>query len=169
MIALRPAVVGDGPELAAMAKRSFTDTFGHLYRARDLATFLDSAFGETGLPAELSDSAYAVRVATDAGAIIGFAKTGPVAFPGEWSADTVELHQLYVLGPWQGTGVAARLMDWVMESARASGYRRIVLSVFVDNHRAQRFYTRYGFAEIGRYEFRVGDHVDDDRLWSAPL
>ena len=32
----------------------------------------------------------------------------------------LEIKQLYVLAPWQGAGVAAALMDWAVETARAS-------------------------------------------------
>jgi ribosomal protein S18 acetylase RimI-like enzyme len=165
----RDALPADGPALAAMAKRCFTDTFGSLYRASDLAAFLDRTFGVDGLPSQLDDPAFTVRVALDGGQVAGFAKLGPVDFPGKWDADTIELHQLYVLGPWQGEGVAAALMDWVLATARGRGFARIVLSVYVDNVRAQRFYARYGFGEIGKYEFRVGEHVDDDRIWSLDL
>lgn len=165
----RDALPADGPALAAMAKRCFTDTFGSLYRASDLAAFLDRTFGADGLPSQLDDPAFTVRVALEGGEVAGFAKLGPVDFPGEWGADTIELHQLYVLGPWQGEGVAAALMDWVLAAARGRGFARIVLSVYVDNVRAQRFYARYGFGEIGKYEFRVGEHVDDDRIWSLDL
>ncbi|MEI9927299.1 MAG: GNAT family N-acetyltransferase [Sphingomonas sp.] len=69
----------------------------------------------------------------------------------------------------RAAGVAAPLMDWVLATARARGYARIVLSVFVDNLRAQRFYARYGFAEVGRYRFAVGEHLDDDRIWARDL
>lgn len=165
----RNAIPADGPELAQMAARSFTETFGTLYRAEDLRAFLDTTFGATGLPSHLSDPAYRVRVASEDGAIIGFVKLGPVAFPGDWSDDTIELHQLYVLGGWHGSGVAQALMDWALETAREMSKRQVVLSVFVDNHRAQRFYTRYGFRETGRYEYRVGDQIDDDRIWTLDL
>lgn len=169
MIEYRDALPADGRELASMAKRAFTDTFGSLYRASDLAAFLDRAFGADGLPSQLDDPAYAVRLALDGGVIAGFAKLGPVDFPGDWGARTIELHQLYLLGPWQGSGMAGALMDWTLATARARGYGRIVLSVFVDNIRAQRFYARHGFAEVGRYQFRVGDQVDDDRIWARDL
>lgn len=159
----------DGAPLAEMARRCFIDTFGTLYRASDLAAFLDRAFGADGLPSQLDDPDYRVRLALEGERIVGFAKLGPVAFPGEWDAATLELHQFYVLAPWQGAGIAPVLMDWVLETARTQGYRRLVLSVFVDNHRAQRFYARYGFVEVGRYEFRVGDQIDDDRIWSLDL
>ena len=169
IIVYRDATPADGPALSTMAQRAFTDTFGSLYRASDLAVFLDRTFGADGLPSQLDDPAFAVRLALDGAAIAGFAKIGPVDFPGTWSADTIELHQLYVLGAWQGEGVAQILMDWAIAAARARGARTMVLSVFVDNIRAQRFYARYGFAEIGKYEFRVGDQIDDDRIWSLDL
>lgn len=169
MIDYRNAVPADGPALAEMAKRAFCDTFGTLYRPADLAAFLDGAFGAEGLPGQLDDPRYQVRIAMDGDKVAGFLKLGPVDFPGEWAADTIELHQLYVLGPWQGEGIAPALMDWGITRARLGGFRRMVLSVFVDNIRAQRFYARYGFREFGSYEFRVGDHVDDDRLWELNL
>jgi ribosomal protein S18 acetylase RimI-like enzyme len=168
MSTYRDALPSDGPALSQMAMRSFTDTFGAMYRAEDLAAFLDSTFGER-LPSHLIDPAFAVHVALDGEKIAGFAKIGPVDFPGVWGADTVELHQLYLLGAYQGEGVAQLLMDWILATARARGFRRIVLSVFVENVRAQRFYAKYGFTEIGKYEFRVGEHIDDDRIWALDL
>ena len=163
------AVPGDGPELAAMAAASFTATFGTLYAPADLALFLDGAFGPAGLPAQLFDPGYRVRLARVDGAIVGYAKLGPVLFPGDWPADAVELHQLYVLASRQGTGVADALMAWALADARGAGAREMILSVFVDNHRARRFYARYGFVEIGRYAFMVGTHQDDDRIMRLML
>ena len=165
----RDAVPADGPALAAMARRCFTDTFGSLYRASDLFPFLDRAFGADGLPSQIDDPRFTIRLAIDDEAIAGFAKVGPVEFPGTWDAGTIELHQLYVLGAWQGEGVAPALMDWVIATARARDYNRLVLSVFIDNLRARRFYTRYGMREIGHYEYRVGEHIDDDRIWALDL
>ncbi|UZK65723.1 GNAT family N-acetyltransferase [Sphingomonas sp. M1-B02] len=165
----RDALPADGPPLSAMAQRCFSDTFGSLYRAEDLAAFLDRSFGADGLPSQLDDPAYAVRLALEGDAIAGFAKIGPVVFPGDWGSDAIELHQLYVLGPWQGAGVAPILVEWAIATARARNATRMLLSVFVDNVRAQRFYARYGFVEVGKYEFRVGDHVDDDRIWALDL
>lgn len=169
MIAYRAATPADGRELAQMAARSFTETFGSLYPASDLTHFLETTFGATGLPSQLDDPAYTVRLATEDDRIIGFAKLGPVAFPGDWPADATELHQLYVLGGWHGEGVGPALLDWAIATARAAGRSELLLSVYVDNHRARRFYERYGFAEIGRYEFAVGETIDDDRIMRLVL
>ncbi|MEG3124304.1 GNAT family N-acetyltransferase [Sphingomonas sp. GB1N7] len=169
MITYRDARAIDGPALSAMARRSFTETFGTLYRQSDLAAFLDEAFGANGLAAQLSDPDFAVRLALEDDAIIGFVKMGPVTFPGEWRPDAIELYQFYVLGPWQGQGVAQELMAWALEHSRSHGAKEVILSVYVDNHRAHRFYERYGFRDIGRYAFRVGETVDDDNLMRLVL
>jgi len=168
-ISYRPATPADGPELAEMAKRSFIETFGTLYRASDLAAFIDQAFGADGLPSQLTDPAYEVRLALAGEAIVGFAKIGPVVFPGDWPADAIELHQLYVLGGWHGEGLGPTLMDWVVARARELQRSELILSVYIDNHRARRFYERYGFEEIGRYSFMVGEQADDDRLMRLTL
>lgn len=169
MIALRDAVAADGPAVAAVGRRAFAETFGTLYAPVDLATFLDQAFGPAGLPAQCGDPAWRIRLALDGEAIVGFAKLGPVGFPGDWPATAVELYQLYVLGSHHGAGVGPMLMDWAVEAARAGGATELLLSVFVDNHRAKRLYARYGFVDIGRFDFRVGDHIDEDRLMRLVL
>jgi ribosomal protein S18 acetylase RimI-like enzyme len=43
------------------------------------------------------------------------------------------------------------------------------LSVFIDNERARRFYTKYGFEDVGRYAFMVGDHEDTDVVMRRAL
>lgn len=171
MIDYRPAVPADGAELSAMAKRVFTDTFGSLYRASDLAEFLDRAFGVDGLPSQIDDPAFQIRLATHEGQIVGFAKLGPNAlpFPDAESANAVELYQLYVLGAYHGEGIGPALMDWTIAEARARGADTLTLSVYVDNHRAQAFYKRYGFVDVGRYDFPVGEHLDEDRLMVLAL
>ena len=169
MIGYRDAAPADGPELAEMAKRSFCETFGTLYRAADLAAFLDGTFGATGLPSHITDPRYAVRLALEDGRIIGFAKLGPVVFPGDWPADAIELHQIYVLGGWQDEGVGRTLMTWVLDTARARRATELLLSVYVENHRARRFYQKLGFQEVGQYRFMVGDHEDDDRIMRLAL
>ncbi len=169
MIGCRDAVPADGHSLAAMGRQSFTETFGALYAPADLAAFLDATFGPAGLPAQLADPAYRIRVAANGDAIVGFAKLGPVLFPGDWPADAIELHQLYVLADQHGAGVGPALMDWAIATATEMGGSALILSVYVDNHRARAFYARYGFVDIGRYDFAVGNHIDEDRIMRMPL
>ncbi len=168
MIRYRDAAAADLPAIDALYRESFVATFGHLYRPADLATFLDR-FTPAAWAGEYATEGVAIRLAEDAQGLVGFAKIGPVTLPVAPGPPTIELRQLYLAERGKGSGTAQALMDWTIAAARAGGFARMVLSVYVANHRAQRFYARYGFREIGRYEFRVGDHVDDDRIWSLEL
>src|SRR3546814_13203136 len=77
MIAYRDALPADGPELARMAARSFTETFGTLYRASDLAAFLGAAFGDEGLPPQIADPDFTIRLATADDRTIRFVQLRP--------------------------------------------------------------------------------------------
>ena len=40
-------------------------------------------------------------------------------------------------------------MDWALDEARRRGAEELYLTVYTDNHRARRFYERYGFEAVG--------------------
>lgn len=170
-LALATPGIADAAAISAVAQESFRRTFHFKsYPAGDLAAFLEGAMGVARYAAQLADPAYAIRVArrTDGG-LAGFIKGGPNELPmpsGEPPiAETWELHQLYLLPEAQGTGIADAMMDWFHAEARRRGARALYLSVYVENLRAQRFYARHGFVEIGRNPFPVGNTIDDDRVW----
>lgn len=169
MIDYRDATTADASELVAVAIESFSDTFAHLYPQSDLDAFLDETFGPHGLPAQIGDPAYAIRLALEDGRIVGFAKMGPCKLPDPAPRDAAELHQLYILKSHHGSGVAAELMAWCLATARAQGATTFALGVYSDNVRAQRFYARHGLVEIGRYIFPVGETMDDEQIWSMAL
>jgi len=168
MIAYRDATIADAPAIDALFQRSFIDTFGHLYDPRDLAAFL-ARFTQAAWRGELADPDYAFRLAEAEGTPAGFAKISSVTLPVEPAAPAVELRQLYVLGPWQGAGIAPELIGWALAEGRRRGAEELYLSVFVDNHRARRFYARYGFEAVGRYDFMVGSQADEDIIMRLKL
>lgn len=167
-ISYRAATAADAAGLAELGQRSFTETFGHLYDPADLAAFLAS-HSEERWREELGDPAFAVQVAETEGRMAAYAKLGPPSLPFEPGGPCTELRQLYVLKPWQGAGVAAALMEWVLAEARARGADELYLSVFTDNHRARRFYERYGFRFVQTYAFMVGNHADEDHILRLDL
>ncbi len=136
----RDARPEDGPALAAMAAQSFIATFGHLYTPETLAAYLDKAFGPAGLPAQIGDPDYPLRLVLEGERIVAYAKLGPSDVAE--APDAIMLRQFYILEPWQGIGIAPVLMDWVLATARARGASRLILSVYIDNHRARRCYVR---------------------------
>ena len=167
-IAYRSGGVDDAEAIDAVFRKSFCDTFGHLYRTEDLEAFL-SQFTRTAWIAELSDQRFAFRLAEADGQIAGYVKLGPNALPVEAGGKAIELWQFYLLHEWRGAGIAHTLMDWALEEARRREADEMFLTVWTENHRARRFYERYGFAKIGPYRFMVGNHADEDVIMRLGL
>jgi len=167
-ISYRSAIVRDAETLSALGVATFTDTFGHLYQPGDLQIFLQNHSPE-GWARELADPAFAVRVAELDGRMVGYAKLGPPHLPFEPRGEAAELRQLYVLEEMKGQGVAHALIEWVIDRARDRRADHLYLSVFTDNHRARRFYEKYGFEPEGTYAFMVGNHADEDIVMRLKL
>lgn len=172
MTDIRIAQPADAEAISAFAEASFTDTFGTLYDPADLALFLSTWNPPERVRAQIDDPAFDIALARGGDdAILGYIKMGPLEFdlpPGQPTDDAVELHQIYLAEAAKGTGLATRLMDWGIAWARERA-SVLYLSVFTDNPRAQAVYRRYGFIDVGRNAFRVGNHVDEDRFFRLDL
>ena len=167
-ISCRDASVADAALLSDLSRRTFVETFGHLYRPEDLAAFL-AKFDDSGWRGELENPTYQVRLAEADGEAVGFAKLGPLDLPVEPRRPALELKQLYLLTAWRGHGIAPLLMDWLLGEARRRGADELYLSVWTENHRARRFYARYGFTYVAPYAFMVGEQADADEIWRLDL
>lgn len=168
MIAYRDATPADAATLHEIFDTVFCETFGHLYRSQDLETFR-SSFGIADWQRQLADRAFATRIAEIDGVPAGYIKVGPVKLPVDGKSSSMLVDQLYVRAEHHGTGLARELMGWAIQEARRRGAEALYLTVFIDNHRARRFYQRYGFEDVGRYAFMVGEQADEDIIMRKAL
>jgi ribosomal protein S18 acetylase RimI-like enzyme len=167
-VSYRDATPADAATLNGIFDSSFCDTFAHLYRPEDLDAFL-SSFGIADWQAQLGNPAYAFHLAEADGQAVGYVKLGPMKLPIEAQGAAVLLDQIYILTGYHGVGIAHGLMDWAIDEARGRGAEELYLTVYIENHRARRFYNRYGFGDVGRYDFKVGNHVDEDVIMRKSL
>jgi ribosomal protein S18 acetylase RimI-like enzyme len=162
---IRRAGSADADALAEIGARTFTETFGHLYPPGDLARFLADAYGLERTRADLADPAKASWLVEQDGAVIGYALAGPCALPHpEVTADCGELKRLYLLKAAQNGGLGARLFRETMAWLQRTAPRTVWIGVWSENHGAQRFYGRHGFAKVGEYGFEVGDTIDREYI-----
>lgn len=164
----RDAVASDADALAAFAEKTFIETFGHLYPLDDLAAFLAINYRAPIIAAEIGDPETRYRLALRDGAIVGYCKMGAADMEVD-ATDALEVHRLYVDAETKGKGVAHTLMDEALSWARARRAKTMYLSVWENNHRAQRFYKRYGFEHVGEHKFMVGSVADRDFIWRLTL
>ena len=82
---------------------------------------------------------------------------------------TIELSRMYVHPDHHGDGTAGRLMAATLAQARESGAAGVWLGVSEENVRANAFYAKHGFEQVGRKQFRIGDRFEDDFVRERPL
>jgi len=62
----------------------------------------------------------------------------------------LELHRIAVASAWQQQGLASRLLDFFVQTARSWGSERAVLEVRASNGPAIRLYEKHAFRPAGR-------------------
>lgn len=167
---IRFATLDDQPALTALATRTFEQTFADSNTADDMAAYLAANFGAAQQRAELADPHVITLVAECDGQLTAYAllREGP-AEACVTGAQPIELVRFYVDRAWHGRGVAQSLMASVDASARARGAQTLWLGVWEHNHRAIRFYTKHGFADVGSHDFMVGQDRQTDRIMTRAL
>ena len=168
--AIRPGAPGDAGALAAFAGRVFRETFADANDPADMALHLSRTYGMARQERELAAPGMATLLAESDGALIGFAqlRSGP-APPCVAGSDPIELLRFYVDRPWHGRGVAHELMQAVVAAALARGAGTLWLGVWERNERAQRFYRKSGFVDVGSQSFVLGTDRQTDRVMSRAL
>ena len=90
--------------------------------------------------------------------VMAFEGGTPVGMASGVPADeSVELISMYVRPQDRGTGVADLLVDAVAGWADERGAVSVVLAVRTSNERAQAFYRRLGFEEVGPADAQPGE------------
>ncbi|MBW3628606.1 MAG: GNAT family N-acetyltransferase [Gemmatimonadetes bacterium] len=170
---IRRATPGDAPALAESAARWFDETFGAYNDPADMRMYLEKAFGSAQQSAELTDPRRTTLLAEDGDGLVGYAilhrtREGE-AHPGVPAGEAVEIQRFYLDGRRHGRGLAGRLMDAAIGTARELGAEVVWLSVWEHNTRAVRFYEKSGFGDVGEVKFLLGTDLQRDRVMARSL
>ncbi len=163
---VRRAMGDDAAALALVGAATFLETYAPLIDGADIVAQCAAQQRAEGYAAwiEAADSAVFLA-ASDTGAPVGLAVMMPpsreIDGPAVREGDR-ELKRIYVLSPWQGSGLGAALMAHGVAEARGCGAKRVLVGVLGRNLRAIAFYRRQGFGEVGTRRFLVGRHWHDD-------
>jgi diamine N-acetyltransferase len=160
MISIRYARTEDASALEAVGRETFSETFGHLYPAKDLNSFLNSSHRADAYQGWIASEAYGVWIAEQDRQAVGYAVAGPCDLPHpDVTPRCGELKRIYLLQKVQNGGAGTRLLtaclDWLTKPDRS-----LWIGVWSENYGAQKLYGRHGFHKVGEYEFPVGEVRD---------
>ena len=171
-INIRRATVEDAAMLTDLSYQTFWDAFhDHPKNAPDdLADYMRKAFNSGQIESELADANSIFLVAEIAGEPAGYARLiVGVTEPEITAENPIELNRLYSKQEFLGQGVGASLMEECLALAKHLNCDQMWLGVWEYNPRAQRFYGKYGFREVGKHVFLLGSDAQTDLLMQKEI
>ena len=167
---IRSGTIEDAAMLAELGARTFSETFAPDNTPANMAGYLAASFRPIQQAAELADPNSTFLIADVDGTAVGYAMLraglAPKAITGE---NPIELVRLYVSRDHIGSGVGAALMSECISEALRRNHKTIWLGVWERNHRAQEFYRKWGFVEVGTHVFELGEDRQTDLLMQRAI
>ncbi len=169
-VTLRRAQLHDAAALAALAERTFRDTFAADNSDSDMDRYCRAHFGGALQRREIDDAGTLTLVAEAHYELVGYAQLHPLKRHLSVAARRpIELSRLYVQADWLGRGIGHRLLEAARAEARQRGCDVLWLGVWEHNLRAQAFYTQQGFEVVGEHPFLLGEDRQRDLVMSLGL
>jgi ribosomal protein S18 acetylase RimI-like enzyme len=167
---IRRASLLDAEVIATLGAETFKASFGPQNTPENVERHLTKSYSVTIQERQLADPKVTYLLAEMDGRSAGYAcvvesepppcVTGPAP---------IEVLRFYVVSDFHGSGIAQALMDACAADARARGGRTLWLGVWDQNPRAIRFYTKWGFEDVGGQIFMMGEDPQHDRVLSHSL
>lgn len=171
-IKIRRAEIEDAEMLADLCYQTFWDAFHeHPENApEDMAAYMEKAFNVETIHTELAAENSVFLIAEIENEPAGYAKITLGAIEdGIVAEKPIELNRLYSHQKFLGKGVGAKLMDECFQIAKENDCDVMWLGVWEYNPRAQAFYKKYGFTEVGKHIFQLGSDAQTDLLMQIDL
>ena len=172
MISIRRASPDDAKLLTDLSYTTFWDAFAHHPKNApdDLAHYMRQAFTIEQIAVELADNKTIFLIAELDGKPAGYAKLIVESIEdGITAKKPIELARLYSHQEYLGQGVGQNLMDACFDLAKSRDHDVMWLGVWEYNPRAQRFYEKNGFREVGKHTFQLGSDPQTDLLMQKEL
>jgi diamine N-acetyltransferase len=170
MWTIRKAESNDGLRLAALAEKTFRDTFGADNSAADMDQHCLETYNATIQTREILDPNIDTFVSEFENNLIAYAQLSWLEAPSYITAQRpVEIRRFYVDSPWHAKGIAGALMARVLEHVAVKNADQIWLGVWEHNPKAQRFYQKMGFLEVGDHVFQLGNDPQRDLIFSRKV
>ena len=167
---LRRATPDDIAAYGEFCRRTFSETYRDHHDADALSRHVAATFDASRLRADLEGERRTVLAVTAGQEWVAYALlTAGDAPPEVHGTRPMEIARFYVGAAWHGRGVAAPLMDAVLDEARRQGGDAAWLCVWEHNPRALRFYLGMGFELLGRTTYIFDGVPENDHLLSIAL
>jgi ribosomal protein S18 acetylase RimI-like enzyme len=153
---IRRAEPRDAAVLAELGRQTFVESHGQSASKEILDRYLNVKYDPQVVLDELNDPNNLIHLITFGEQAVGYAKLVlNMSHPNVAEPKAAKLDRLYVLEAYHDQKLGLALFNHQLELAKALDQQAMWLFVWVDNHRAIRFYTKAGFEIVGSHLFAL--------------
>ncbi len=170
MLEIRLAQPQDATALSKLARHTFVESFAQFNTPENMDQYLRENFSPTRQRSEIENPQRKIAIVWHAEEAIGFYHL----VRGETiqcvsGTRPIQLLKFYIDSKWHGKSVAKMLMDHCIEECRRENFSTLWLGVWEQNFRAQTFYRKYAFKEVGTFDFILGEDRQIDLVMVKPI
>ena len=169
---IRRGTAEDAEMLAPLAVKVFNDTFANnlLNKPDDMRAYITEFLTVEAFGKDLANENSIFFIAETENKIIGYAKLIEYSTEDCVSGENpIELNKLYIMHEFHGKGIARVLMEKCFAEAESKNYQTMWLGVWEFNFRAQKFYEKLGFRQVGNHIFQLGSDPQTDWIMERKL
>jgi diamine N-acetyltransferase len=155
---IRKAAVDDAEFIALLARITFTETFGYLFKdPQDLLDYYDQTFSVSKIRSSIQKENNIFWISFYDGLPVGYAKLKKYSKSQFVDSENIsQLQKIYILKDFISKKIGLQLQNEMIQEAIELGKDSIWLSVLESNQRAISFYLKNEFIQVGRHTFDIG-------------
>lgn len=168
---IREATEKDAAAIALLARITFDEAFGFLFRNRkELLSYFDTTFSVEKIKSSIRKKSNVFWIAFVDDLPVGYAKL-KLHSSNDFIEDknTAQLQKIYVLKDFLAQRIGHHLQALLLQKAKESGAKSIWLSALHSNQRALNFYLKNNFKEVGAHTFSIGQENFLFKVMYKPL
>lgn len=156
---IRQAVAADANLVSVLGAVTFYQAYFEQDTSANLANYCAESFALNKIREELENPNSTFFILYLNEKAVGYAKLRNAEKPAGVAQNSIELQRIYLLERFWGKSVGALLLNHCLKSAQQKGFQALWLGVWEENKRAQNFYEKFGFRQVGNLTFPYGDTV----------
>ena len=165
------ATIDHCDRLSEIAKTSFLDAHGASAPKEDIDGYIAQYFDVNAFSKELKNAKNQYYLIFHEGLLAGYSKA-VFNIPNEniGEQNVTKLERFYLLKDYYGKGLASQLLNFNGKISQENNQKGIWLAVWIENHRAIRFYTKNNFRKVGSYDFHISaTHANPNHIMYWPF
>lgn len=179
---IRPLQEQDIPALAALAAKTYAETFGHSMTREQLEAQVRETRSEACFRSAIQTDTILVALVEQQ--LAGYLQLGSIqggvrgGFRGgvrghiqgvQPGPRDLAVHAVYIHADHQGQGLGRALMDAAFDHPRCQQAENVFIDVWEENKRALNFYVNYGFKIVGARDVTAnGEVIGEDLVLMRP-